>query len=480
MSAGASSGRREVQQTWARALAWGAGLSALAWLIVALPLPWAGAAALAVAGGILLLLRPWMVWVAIGAALPFAASVKWGLVSGLDLALALAFCLWFIDGVRRDHLRLAWSAPAALALVYAAALATSTLVSRDLGQAAAEVVKWLEFAAVVLILPMMVSKVHVRWVTAGVVAGATAQALLGIYQFVFAVGPEWFIVLGRFMRASGSFGQPNPFGGYLGLVLPVSASMALAGVGTLLRGDRSRAAWLWAIFYAAASTVIALGLLASWSRGAWLGSALALLVMVATRSRTAALWSGMLALVVAALALAGSISPQGLPQPIAQRLAEVPAWFGAGNLLEQEVTDENFALIERLAHWEAAQRMFERSPWIGVGAGNYAAVYPEVRLPEWEEALGHAHNVVLNVLGETGILGLAAFALLWVVTTVWVVRRLLASGRQGRRWEVALQAGVLGVLVHLALHNLVDNLFVQGLTVLVAVWLGLIAVAGDW
>ena len=43
----------------------------------------------------------------------------------------------------------------------------------------------------------------------------------------------------------------------------------------------------------------------------------------------------------------------------------------------------NIALIERLAHWEAAQRMFERSPWLGVGAGNYAAVYPEVRLPLW-------------------------------------------------------------------------------------------------
>ncbi len=29
------------------------------------------------------------------------------------------------------------------------------------------------------------------------------------------------------MRAYGSYGQPNPFGGYLGLALPVSMSLAL-------------------------------------------------------------------------------------------------------------------------------------------------------------------------------------------------------------------------------------------------------------
>ncbi|MEZ4611293.1 MAG: hypothetical protein R2838_13815 [Caldilineaceae bacterium] len=59
--------------------------------------------------------------------------------------------------------------------------------------------------------------------------GAVLQAGLGLVQFVLQIGPEWFIIMGRFMRASGTFRQPNPFAGYLGLTLPVAVSLALWG-----------------------------------------------------------------------------------------------------------------------------------------------------------------------------------------------------------------------------------------------------------
>ncbi len=68
-----------------------------------------------------------------------------------------------------------------------------------------------------------------------------------------------------------------------------------------------------------------------------------------------------------------------------------------------------FSVIERLTHWQAAVRMAETQPWLGVGFGNYAAAYPDFRLLLWENALGHAHNYYLNVAAEIGAIGLLAY-----------------------------------------------------------------------
>lgn len=169
------------------------------------------------------------------------------------------------------------------------------------------------------------------------------------------------------------------------------------------------------------------------------------------------------------------------------------------DIVQQPVTDSNFSIIERLAHWIAALRMWEMSPWLGVGPGNYAAVYPQVRLARWEDPLGHAHNTYLNVLAENGLIGIFAYLALWAGVVVWLVsmRRRILHGRWeevDRRgssipsdegiippmaWNAALLVGVLGVVVHLSVHHLFDNLFVQGIYLHIGLWLGsAVALAG--
>jgi len=451
-------------------------LAALAWALATQDLRLVAGLAVLTVGAICAIRAPWIVWAAIGAILPFAAAYKFGVVSLLDVALLAAFGLWFLDGVRKGSLRLAHSAPALLAMVYSTLLLLASIGARDLQQAIVEVIKWVQFAAVVAILPAVVERRQVQWVVLGVVAGATAQAAFGLYQFVFRIGPEWFVVLGRYMRASGTFAQPNPFAGYLGLVLPVVVSLTVAALGDLWREPRRGRFWLWAGVYGGATAVIAAGLLASWSRGGWLAAAAAGVVVLALQGRRAALALGVGGVVVGALLLAGSFSPNLLPEPVAARLSEIPSFFGSAEMLYQEVNDDNFAVIERLAHWEAAKRMFALSPWLGVGPGNYAALYPDVRLPLWSEALGHAHNYYLNVLAESGVVGFVAFLLLWGVSAVWVVRRVYTA-RKERPTDIygaALGVGIVGVLVHLAAHSIVDNLMVQGMYVLVALWLALL------
>ncbi len=464
-------------------------LTLLAWAMAVLPVNQVLLAVGTVAGAALLIRWPWLIWLGLAAVLPMAGAIKIGPLSATDLLVGLAIALWFADGVRRRRLAIQWSAALSLAAIYILSLLLSTLNATELVEAAKEVVKWVEFAAVVVLIPSMVPRVRAQWLAAALLIGGMGQALLGLYQFVNRIGPEWFIILGGYMRASGSFLQPNPYAGYLGLCLPVAVSLTLWSWGNIFdrrerfqkgAGDNSRwdrvqtrdwrANAALAIFYSSAALLIGAGLLASWSRGGWIGALAGVGAVVVFRSRRTFALSVALAVVILAAVLLGSFSTVTLPAPIAERVADLPAYVGLGNVLDQPVTDENFSVVERVAHWVAALRMWEQAPLFGVGPGNYEAVYPTVRLPKWEEALGHAHNIYLNVLGETGMVGFTAYLLLWTGLTIWVINQIRRAATGS--WTGALALGILGVIIHLSVHNFFDNLFVQGMYVQLALWIG--------
>lgn len=452
-----------------------AGLAGLAWALATVPWVPLLAALGGVASLMVLLRRPWLIWPVIGAVLPVSSGLKQGPVSVTDLLLAAAIALWFVDGARRGSLRLAPSPWLGWLALYIGALYLSMLQAADLGEAAVEVIKWTQLALVVVLVQAMMPPAHRQWLVAALLVAGMGQALLGLYQFVYRIGPDWFIVLGRFMRASGSFAQPNPFGGYLGLTLPVAVSLALWAWRDLVRRPWvGPGALLWAGFYTVAALLMGAGLIASWSRGAWVGATVAIPVVLFVRSRRAAVLGLALLLFAIGATLVGAFSPRLLPSALTERVRDLPTFLGLTDVLSQPVTDENFAVVERVAHWVAALRMWEMAPWLGVGPGNYSVVYPQVRLPLWEEPLGHAHNIYLHVLGENGLIGLAAFLALWVAAFGWALARWGHAAQHGQTWSAALALGVVGVLTHLTVHNLFDNLFVQGMHLQIALWLAIL------
>jgi O-antigen ligase len=156
-----------------------------------------------------------------------------------------------------------------------------------------------------------------------------------------------------------------------------------------------------------------------------------------------------------------------------QRLEEaVTTLTTTSDVARIPVTDANFATIERLAHWQAARAMWRDNFWLGVGFGNYAAVYPAYAVGRWLDPLGHAHNYPLNLAAETGLIGITGYLIFWILTfgVLWRV----VSRSQGFYRAVAV--GGLGILAHLHLHNMVDNLYVQGMYLQLAIVLGLISV----
>jgi O-antigen ligase len=336
-----------------------------------------------------------------------------------------------------------------------------------------EMAKWVEFLAVMLFMVNAVTRRQSHIVVACLLLAGVAQAVLGAYQFLTGSGPEFF-ALGRYLRAYGTFEQPNPYGGYLGLVAPLAFALVLFS----FRPDRNRwggdsdradiPAWLkWLALGSFVAVTMGIGMSAS--RGAWLAFVAAFVAVNLGQSRRGAL---VFVTLILLLAFAGALGGfRLLPAGITQRLTSFLPLVGASDVRAIEVTDANYASLERLAFWQAALDMWHERPWLGIGFGNYQAVYPQFSLPKWRMALGHAHNYYLNIAAETGLMGLLTYLLLWGVAA-WQTTQVLYKTRGP--YVKALALGALGVLVHVSVHNIVDNLWVHNMFIHVAIVLGLV------
>jgi putative inorganic carbon (HCO3(-)) transporter len=338
-----------------------------------------------------------------------------------------------------------------------------------------EIVKWVEVLGVMLFVTNAVSARASRVAVACLLLAGDAQALLGTYQFFARSGSEFFRI-GRFVRAYGTFEQPNPYGGYLGQIAPLALALSLSLLdpsGPRRRpraGLRSRAPYRWLQWLALGSFILisaAIGM--SGSRGAWLAFALAFAAVNLIRSRRGAVL--FVALIGLAALLATVSGARLLPRSVEQRLTSFLPFVTVRDVTAIEITDENYASVERLAFWQAALAMWRDHPWLGVGFGNYQASYGRYALPKWPMALGHAHNYYLNVAAETGLVGLVAYLILWGAA-FWQTGKAMRGARTPYARAVAL--GTLGMLVHVSAHNLVDNLWVHNMYIQTAILLGLV------
>ncbi len=378
-------------------------------------------------------------------------------------------------------------------------VALSGFQATNLALTLKETLKWLELVLVYLfIVAEMGTTRQALTLLLLLLAGAATEALVGTVQFVLGIGPEFFAI-GRFMRAYGTFDQPNPYAGYLGMLIPLAVGLLLSRPSPRVRNYTLATGLL---------AVAAVGM--SLSRGAWVGIALGLFLMMLFWSRRSrVLFSIGL---IAAIPLGTMAFMNVLPSEVSSRLATALDYFRFIDVTKEEVTTQNWAVIERVAHWQAAIDMIRAHPLFGVGAGNYPAVYEWYAVQGWPEALGHAHNFYLNMAAETGIPGLLVY-LSFVLTAlvsamVWLTRSgklpdltpqppsprgngesapLPVSGRRGHAlWHVhggrghhsplfwrGILLGVLGSLVASSVHNMFDNLFVHSMSVQLGMILGL-------
>ena len=255
----------------------------------------------------------------------------------------------------------------------------------------------------------------------GVSLHALAQALWGLEGLADAVAarpdlPDRDALLARIDegRAFAGFSTPAALGGFVALVLPVTAGLALTARGRL------RAVWWVVVALEAGAMLVA----ASATAVAALLAALGLGLLVWSRSRRLA-W---MALPLGALLLGGVTFLRG------------------GALLS--VSDPGSPWRLRAGNFRSAWSMAVDHPWIGVGPGGFAEAYPQYRLPG-DNATRHAHNLPLELAAEHGWVPGAVLTL--VFFAVFVGPLIFARAGPGIR-----QAGVALGLAAFALHNLAD------------------------
>jgi putative inorganic carbon (HCO3(-)) transporter len=386
-------------------------------------------------------------------------------VTATELLVFVGLAAWAIgSAARRERLRLtAWAAPVGLFLLVGV-LSTGWVL--DLPAALKELLRWAELGAAVLLAAALVeTRRQATTLLAVVLLGGVIESAVGAAQFVLRIGPPSFEIMGRFFRAHGTFGQPNPFGGYLEMVLPLALALVVVV---------ARPRWLWLLALAAlAATAAALAM--SFSRGAWLGLAVGLAaMMVAAGPRTLAAFV-LAGLVGALVALLGSF--EVLPAWASERLAGATRFFGVFDVRQVRPNADNWGIVERMAHWQAAYEMWLARPWLGMGIGQYAEAYPDYMLPGWRDPLGHAHNYYLNVLAEVGVPGLAVFLAMVASWFAVAARRVRGAATPLGR---ATAIGVLGVLAAVGTHNLFDNLYVSGMNVHLGLLIGLVVGLPRW
>ncbi len=336
--------------------------------------------------------------------------------------------------------------------------------------------EWLKWIIVFALVIFVLNVGHWEWFIFAYVLAGAANAVIGVYIFFGGSGALHLLINDRFFRAFGTFGQPNPFGGFMGMIAPVAVMMTYA-YGQLILNDwhkLRRVRWdrpLAFGFYGCASLLVVSALVMSWSRGAWLGFGVSILAMVFTLPRK--LWQSVMLLIIMTASLLVLWHSGQIPATISDRIASATTEiFTLDDVRAVDVTPENYPIIERLAHWQAALNITHDHPWLGVGFGNYEIAYDQYRLLNWRDSLGHAHNYYLNILSETGIVGFIVYLSMigYMLYVTWESRKY--PDIVGR----SVIIGVIGVLVYSTVHSLTDNLYVNNVFMHFGTLLGVLAV----
>ena len=192
---------------------------------------------------------------------------------------------------------------------------------------------------------------------------------------------------GRWLRAYGTFPHPNMLGGYLGVVL-------VLGIGYLTQSALSIKKRL---FFEGGSIIVLLGLLLTFSRTAWLG-------------------------ILLGITLVGFHVWRGGQLRVRKRFLQVffmlgLAGFVFGSVLWEQIfprfdtvtVEREGSVSERITAFRDAWMLIGKYPLIGVGAGNFTAQLMKENpgRPIWE--IQPAHDVLLLIWVELGVIGLALF-----------------------------------------------------------------------
>ncbi|MET0288550.1 MAG: O-antigen ligase family protein [Pseudoxanthomonas sp.] len=356
----------------------------------------------------------------------------------------------------RGHARLlsgpAWALSSALFAAYWAPELFSAPGAVDMGRALRESLVDLRYLPFLWLVAAAVTTPRGRRVTFGGLAlivaawtlDAVIQAGFGTSPLFWSLDQLKWQVSGQGMCAASDVAAADRLSGVLG---PCNAKLGLVMASMspflLIAAARRFGIAGWLLATAAVGLVVLLG----GARAGWITFAL-----VALCTGWQLLGFKRLALVAVVGVLAAAATAMVSP-PLQQRLVRTTA------AMSGDEAGMDSALSGRARIWQAAGCMVAGSPVNGVGVRGFREAFagcdplPQ-RAPEWGEGPAlHAHQLVLEILSETGFLGL----LLWIAGAALAIRawRYAEPGarEQARPAMLALAVTVFPLNTHLAFYS---------------------------
>ena len=245
------------------------------------------------------------------------------------------------------------------------------------------------------------------------------SAIVGICEYLLGIAALNWIDTEMFSDISGRavafFENPNVLGIYLCLGAPLT--LALMSISR----DRTRFRWFVGFCFIISCSVL------TWSRGAWIGIAVSVVVMLVSMRHTVGVFMSTCMLA----AFSGYI----LPSSVLDRIASIGSTADSSTLY-------------RLNIWRGCADMASDLGIAGIGVGeeSFSRMYQKYAVAGAETAY-HAHSLWLNILLTLGIVGI----LLFVVMTFFFYQRAFTVCRNCddtdiRRIVAASASGICGML----------------------------------
>ncbi len=246
------------------------------------------------------------------------------------------------------------------------------------------------------------------------------SAVAGIVEYLLGMAKlDWLDVemfSGISGRAVSFFENPNVLGTYFCLGAPLV--LALVSVSR----DRAKGRWFIGFCFIIACSVL------TWSRGAWIGIAVSVILMLICMRKTLS--------VVLGTAILTAFSGYLIPSAVLERV------YSIGNTADSST-------MYRLNIWRGCADMARELGIAGIGVGDEAfmRMYPKYAVAGAETAY-HAHSLWLGILLMLGVCGMALF----VVMMFFFYRRSFSvcsdtGDKDIRRIVAASASGVSGLLV---------------------------------
>ena len=255
------------------------------------------------------------------------------------------------------------------------------------------------------------------------IAVSALVCIYGIYQMLSGQAETTWQDTEMFETMSGricaTFDNPNVFGEYLLILIPITFSR-------LLTADNRQKTAYFAVF-----VLQLVNMVMTYSRGCWIGMAVSMAIMLMLTGRK----------LLSVLVLGVFALPFVIPQSIVDRLMSV------GNTADSSTS-------YRVYIWEGTVKML-KSYWlcgIGIGTNAFNSVYPRYALNAISAP--HSHNLYLHIICEMGIVG--AFAVIGVVLSFF--KRLANTAKNNKAFRciaIAVAAAMGGYLI----QGMFDNVW---------------------